>query len=165
MPLFSEGKHNATVKEIKCIEHRFKQEHEKAYEVKVEVAGQEDGEERHATIYMPLTADYSMRDAMKTEAQVTCEDLAKLGVPHDGKDFSKLDTLVGQEVEIFGKTNNKGYLNFYINTGKPEKEVDPNQVANELQSLWGTGEAQTATSQTEFIDEGGKQKDGDDIPF
>ncbi len=159
--LFTEGTHAAKITSIKTIRHRFKEEHENAFEVKVEVVGEEEGEEKHATCYLPLSRDFSVKDRQKTEAQDTCQTLAALGVPHAGKDLSKLDQLVGREVEIFGKKNNKGYLNFYLNTGIPEKEVPAEQVQKELDALWGTGEESAGNeSQSQSNND-----DGDDIPF
>ena len=168
-----EGVVNLTVTEVSIIKHRFDST-EGCFEVKV-VAGRkgEGGEPEFATAYLPISGDFLpanlQRDGYDTEAGKTFHTLANFGVPNGGMELGKAEEMLkGKILAFFGKRNNGGYLNYYINTGKAEEATDANDAAKQVAAMYGStnGAAPAAKAKPE-IDETDKiPMDGlDDDPF
>ena len=127
----TEGTFNGVIKDAKIIQHRFKPE--AGYEVKLEVVTNDNGT---ASIYLDMREDYVSAGAMKGRKQVEASlvTLEKLGLLNN--DLSKVKELRAKPIQIFGKKNDKGHLNFYISNFE-EKEVDPAIAAKEIAMLIG----------------------------
>ena len=168
-----EGVVSLTVTEVSIIQHRFQSE-DGCFEVKV-VAGRkgEGGEPEFATSYLPITGDFLptalQRDGYDTEAGKTFHTLAFFGVPNSGMELGKAEEMLkGKVLAFFGKKNTSGYLNYYINTSKPEQATDAAAAAKQVAAMYGStnGAAPAAKAKPE-IDETDKiPMDGlDDDPF
>lgn len=157
-----EGKHSVKIKEAKPIKHRF-EEGEGCLEIKL-VGVKQDGS--HGTAYLPITSNYPKNDSSgKTDAELTFQKLEKLGIPNGGKELSKLEeVLLDKEVEFYAKYNNSGYMNFYVNTSKPEHEIDPSEAQKEIEKLYGDNSGGDENAQTEKKEAQGDAKE-DEIPF
>ncbi len=128
--LTEEGNFHCKIIAVQPIEHRFKTEERNMFEVKITCQTEDN---RIADIYLDLSNDYGFgNQSHLTRKEISIEQLNALGMP--GAEFSKLSNIVGKSIEIYGKVNDKGRLNFYISSQREEKAVD----AARLEALFGS---------------------------
>jgi hypothetical protein len=130
-----EGQFTANIMGVSLIEHRFNPE---ALEIRVDFEDANDG--NTGRVYLDLSEDYATAGARKGERQcdIAADTLHHLGVDIRGpQGLSGLNTLDGRKVSVTGKVNTKGYLNFYLNTSKPETAIDVKAAAARMKALFG----------------------------
>lgn len=124
-----EGTFTAQVASVMPIEHRFQNG---SGELKIEFrTGEETG-----IIYLDLSRDImeTGNNAGKRHIDISRELLNSLG--HNLMDISSLNRMINSQISVYGKRNAKGYLNFYLNSSKPEIIMDANTYANYVASLF-----------------------------
>ena len=131
-----EGEFAATITAIDAIQSRFKPGQG---EIRIEFAtGEETGK-----VYLSMGLDYIQagNNQGRKEVEVTQEILQNFGATL--MDITSIKKLVGKHVSIYGKRNAKGYVNFYLNTNKPEEVMSDQEYNAYIQSLFGSAPAQT----------------------
>jgi len=132
-----EGNFIAVVRSASFIEHRFDQgEMEAAIEFV-------DEQENTGKIYF----DFSNKiitggnSAGRKQVEVSMETLGKIGV-NLSQGAGAIKSLEGGNINVNGYRNDKGYLNFYVATSKPETKIEEQAVNNKLQALFGQSQQQ-----------------------
>lgn len=138
-----EGEFAAKVANVAVIQHRFKQGF---YEIRLDFATSDNSTGK---IYLDLSNDYVQggNNAGKLQFAVTAETLNHFGV--DVQSLAQVKNLIGREISVFGKLNGKGYLNFYLNTSRPEIEANLDEASTAVAALFGQT-AQTAQNGNMF---------------
>lgn len=125
-----EGTFSAGIKDIKMIQHRFD---ESEIECKIEFITQEL---EVGKIYLDFSQNYIQKgpDTGQRSCDVSVKTLEGLGVSKN--EFANLRKLVGTNINVYGKLNDKGYLNYYISS-YADVEIDANAAVAKLQALFG----------------------------
>lgn len=131
-----EGEFPAKIMDAKLIQHRFQQNHPGALEIRIDFA---DGEGAGGKLYLDLSDDYVTKGNRKGQRQcdVTAETMLVFGVDIPAGRLADLKNIIGKPASIYGKKNDKGYLNFYLNTNPPEEAVKVDAVAAKVAALFG----------------------------
>lgn len=130
-----EGKFGAKIVAAEVISHRFAQDDD-AMEVRLDFEALDTAECDKS--YLDFSTDYVTAGSNQGRKQyeVAMETLAKLGCDVSGGNFAELEKLEGREIVVFGKVNDKGYYNYYVNTERPEKKLDRAAAAAKFKALF-----------------------------
>jgi len=112
MYIKQEGTFDLTVISAQVIAHRYNPED--GFEVRI-IA--ENSEKDTATAFLPITNDIieSGKDSGATRAECTFNMLKRIGIGEEGTKLSELDNLIGKTIIFYGKENDKGRINWYVN--------------------------------------------------
>lgn len=154
--LTEEGTFDAVIVNAGAVESRFK---EGEYQLKLEVLTPDN---KSADIYLDMAEDY-VGDSGRRRIDMTMDALKHLGI---GVDISKLPTLKGKKVSIYGKKSLKGTVYYSFNF---EKKVELSVAQARMNALLGnaTGHSDPAAAPTKQARNVFEQPaaDSEDIPF
>lgn len=141
-PCEKEGQFAGGIRQIDIIEHRFREPGSGNYEIRIDFITEDY---KQGKIYLDLSQDYIQvgNNSGKKNYEVSAETLSHFGVNLADANFpTQLKAMEGQKITVFGKSNQKGYLNFYLNTNKPEVSANPQEAASKIASLFGNSAPQ-----------------------
>jgi hypothetical protein len=124
-----EGQYHCKISRVQIVEGRFENAPDRQ-EIEITVSnGQESGQ-----WYGSLSGDYIQagNNAGKMEIQRTLETINEIHAI--GSDLTRLDELLGKEVEANAKKNKNGYMVVYLG-GRAAKQVDPRIAMQKMNAL------------------------------
>lgn len=127
-----EGQFTGKVTKVGFIEHRFA---EGEMEIAIDFITEENEDGK---IYLDLSNKIitAGNNAGKKQSDASLETLTAIGIDLANQGASAITTLEGQMISVFGKVNGSGYLNFYLNTRKPETAMLLSNADAKLKSLF-----------------------------